>query len=491
MSPSLVLAAPPSQDIHGITGIKGIKATGPFNPALEIKKNFSLFVGQVFRTLNPGQPYLHNWHIDAIAHSLMLALVGKRPRQVINVQPRSLKSIITSVAYPALAIGLDPTCKVMCISYSDDLTRVFSRDFARVVEADWYRQMFPRVRWRKASESEYATTQGGGRLAVAVRGSVTGRGADIILIDDPIKAADAQKESERQALSEWFKNTLSSRLNDKKRGVIALVMQRVHVADLTSDLVAMGFHHLCLPSIAQRDEEIPIAPGLVYARKADEALHPGYEDLETLAAQRRIMGTEAFEAQYLQRPEMPQGNLFKRTYLPVAAAPKDITGRWWVSVDAALTNSAWSDFSAITLGYTLPGPRGPHIYLYDAKRGRWDIDELIRETTVYHDRIRRRYPDVQIEFIVEQTALGVPLTTALKRDGYKVHRQTPTRSKEERAYELLQIFREGRVSLVRQPGKDAWIEPFLAEVLTFPHGRYDDQVDSMMWGVYFSEKWVR
>ena len=124
---------------------------------------------------------------------------------------------------------------------------------------------------------------GGGRFAVAVGGTFTGRGADIIIIDDPLKAADAQSESARRSLNEWYATTLTSRLNDKRTGAIILVMQRLHEDDLAGRLLRdEGWHHLCLPAIAEQDQEIPIGPNAVYRRRKDEVLHPAREPLELL-----------------------------------------------------------------------------------------------------------------------------------------------------------------------------------------------------------------
>ena len=136
------------------------------------------------------------------------------------------------------------------------------------------------MRLAKDTETECVTTKGGGRFAVPVGGSFTGRGADVIIIDDPMKADDAQSEKARRAVNEWYGTTLLSRLDDKGSGAIILVMQRLHEDDLAGKLLRDGgWCHLNLPAIAQEDEEIAIGRGVVHPRRKGEALHPEREPL--------------------------------------------------------------------------------------------------------------------------------------------------------------------------------------------------------------------
>jgi len=114
----------------------------------------------------------------------MLSMTGKSPRLIINLPPRHLKSFIASVALPAYVLGRDPTAKIICISYSDELSRTLARDFRRIVESAWYHRVFPHVRFAKNTENEMATTDGGFRFSTSVGGTLTGRGGDIIIIDD-------------------------------------------------------------------------------------------------------------------------------------------------------------------------------------------------------------------------------------------------------------------------------------------------------------------
>ena len=222
--------------------------TGPSDQRLlraALRQDLGTFTAKVFSTVSPGDDYLHNWHIDAALHALMQIHQGKKRRLIITQPPRSLKSICTSVAFVAWSIGHDPSKRFACTSYSHELAASFARQFRTVVTSDWYRALFPAVRLSKDTETECVTTKGGGQFAVPVGGSFTGRGADVIIIDDPMKADDAQSEKARRAVNDWYATTLMSRLDDKQSGAIILVMQRLHEDDLAGRLLREdGWHHL-------------------------------------------------------------------------------------------------------------------------------------------------------------------------------------------------------------------------------------------------------
>jgi hypothetical protein len=164
-----------------------------------LRADFRAFAHKVFQTLAPGQTYIPNWHIEAIADRLEQVRRGKVRRQIINMPPRSLKSIMSSVAFPAFCLGHDPTRRIICVSYSGDLAKKHSNDFRAVIEAPWYQSAFPatRIGRFKDSEVEIEFTARGFRLATSVGGTLTGRGGDLIVIDDPLKPDDALSETKR------------------------------------------------------------------------------------------------------------------------------------------------------------------------------------------------------------------------------------------------------------------------------------------------------
>jgi predicted phage terminase large subunit-like protein len=189
-------------------------------------------------------------------------------------------------------LGHDPSGQLLCASYVQDLADKLSRDCRRIVASDWYQKLFPATRLSPTRQAvpEFETTALGCRLATSVGGVLTGRGADMIIIDDPLKPEEALSQAQRQAANEWFNHTLYSRLNDKRRGAIVVIMHRLHEDDLAGHVQAQEpWEVVCYPAIAEADEtwliETPLETRWV-ARSRGEALHPEREPLELKRAVR-------------------------------------------------------------------------------------------------------------------------------------------------------------------------------------------------------------
>lgn len=229
------------------------------------RSDFTSFVRRCVHSLAPKATYKHSWHMEAITYHLELARRREITRLMINMPPRSLKSIIASVAFPAFVIGHDPTKRLICVSYGSDLAAKHANDFRAIVTASWYKVMFPHIRISrlKNTESEVLTTQGGFRLATSVGGTLTGRGGDVIIIDDPLKSSDALSDANREHVNEWYNTTLLSWLDDKTSGVLVLIMQRLHEFDLAGTLMRgpERWKILKLAAIAEADETIQIGRG--------------------------------------------------------------------------------------------------------------------------------------------------------------------------------------------------------------------------------------
>jgi len=447
-------------------------------------RDFGVFLRQCFATIYPGKEFLPNWHIDSIVWHLEQAIEGKMPRLIVNLPPRHLKSFIVSVALPAFILALDPTAKVICVSYSDDLAVTLQRDFRRIVESDWYQKRFPHVVALKSTANEFVTTKGGFRYATSVGGTLTGRGGDFIIIDDPMKPEDALSDKIRETTNEWYRNTLLSRLDDKRHGVIIAVMQRLHVNDLTGYIESSGgFKKLSLPAIALKEETIQVCAEGVYTRREGEALQSTREDVKTLERMRQEIGPYVFAAQYQQTPEAPEGALFKKSWFKMVSKPPAIKqeGRLVISVDTASSKSESADFSAIVLVYT---DETGH-YVLHAERDRLDYEEL--QATIM--RYAKKY-NTEATFAVEAAGVGVALISSLRRIGMKCCAVKPKDSKLVRASWILPTVHQGKVHILDMPGRNQWVETFMNEILSFPHGRHDDYVDSFTQAIMWHEKVV-
>src|SRR5712664_1253635 len=222
-----------------------------------LRSDLGYFAQRCFRELNPQAAFLPNWHIEVIAAKLAAVREGKIRRLIINLPPRHLKSLLASIAFPAWCLGHDPSAQILCVSYAQDLADKLARDCRSIMTSPWYRQIFPtRLAPHRQAVQEFITTRQGYRHATSTGGVLTGRGADLILIDDPLKPEEALSQAQRQATNEWYDHTLYSRQNNKQHGAIIMIMQRLHEDDLVGHVFGQEpWEVLSFPAIAEKDDE--------------------------------------------------------------------------------------------------------------------------------------------------------------------------------------------------------------------------------------------
>jgi len=347
-----------------------------------LSQNLLAFTERAFYELHPNASFQDNWHLDVIASSLEACRRGELTRLILNKPPRYLKSHFVSVSFVAFVLGHNPAAKIICASYGQDLSNKHASDCRTVMNAPWYREVFPNTELESPGSSlqELVTTKHGFRLATSVGGVLTGRGADFIIIDDPLRSEEALSESRREAVNHWFDHTLYSRLDDKKRGRIIVVMQRLHADDLMGHVLAMEpWKAIRFPAIADEDEiHVFSTPRGVrrVKRRAGEALHREREPLEVLAQIREVIGEYNFASQYQQDPMPLGGGLVKtawfKTYTTAdVPANFDLIFQSW---DSANKPTELSDYSVCSTW----GVREKHIYLLDVFRKRLGYPELKR-----------------------------------------------------------------------------------------------------------------
>ena len=432
------------------------------------------FIQRSFQTVAPGVGYLDNWHIPAIAYHLDQCLHGDIKRLIITLPPRNLKSICASVAFPAYVLGHDPTRRIICASYANELTSKHARDCRAVMESSWYREVFPKARLnpKKRAELEFETIRQGYRYGTSIEGALTGRGGNFLIVDDPIKPADAMSEPIRKKVKEWFDGTLYSRLDSKKDDVIIIVMQRVHVDDLVGHLLEKGgdWVHLDLPAIADQVHLIPIGENLIHQRNVGNVLHPEREPLEVLEKIKEDMGTFAFSAQYLQRPVPAEGNLIHWKWFGKYAYPPahDADGRIIQSWDTASKAGELNDYSVCTTWLS----KNDKYYLLDVMRERLDYP-FLRKRVI---EMAQRFPVHTV--LIEEKGSGIQLIQDLQhgRTGIRAIGIKPEADKITRMSNQSAVIEARHVIL---PEEAPWLDDFKAEIMAFPNGRYDDQVDSV------------
>ena len=379
-----------------------------------LRHDFAWFAARCFEELNPQTNLAMNWHLEIIAAKLMEVRQGKITRLIINLPPRHLKSLMASIAFPAWCLGHDPSAQILCVSYAQDLADKLARDCRSIMMSPWYRRIFPtRLAAHRQAVQEFITTRQGYRLATSTGGVLTGRGADLIVIDDPLKPEEALSKARRDATNDWYANTLYSRLNDKRRGGIAIIMQRLQEDDLVGHVLGQeAWEVVRFPAIAEADEvhEIETIWGpRRFTRRRDEALHPARESLATLAHIRRTIGEYNFAGQYQQSPAPLGGGLVKEAWFKRYSEREfgESFDRIVQSWDTANKATELSDFSVCTTW----GVRGKNLYLLGLLRQRLEYPALKRAVREQRDLFNASV------VLIEDKASGTQLIQELIGDG--------------------------------------------------------------------------
>ena len=446
-------------------------STAEYRAAL--RADFYSFLVRCFSELNSGASFLPSWHIEVLAAKLQAVRDGRVRRLIVNVPPRHLKSLAASIALPAWLLGHDPTLAIINATYGQDLSDKFARDCRAIMMSHWYQSLFPtRLASSRAPLQELVTANGGSRMATSVGGVLTGRGADLIILDDPLKPSDAMSESRRIACNEWFDGTLYSRLNDKTKGAIIIVMQRLHEDDLVGHVLEQeGWDVVSFPAIAEANERHVIETpfGLKeFFRRAGEALHPDRESQETLAQIRATIGEYNFAGQYQQSPAPAGGGMVKeawfRRYRPedLPASFDQVVQSW----DTASKPTELADYSVCTTW----GLKGPSFYLLNVLRKKLAYPDLKR-AVIEQNRLFN-----PTAILIEDKASGTQLIQELIEGGLsRVTRYAPDGDKIMRLHAQTATIENGFVHL---PTEAHWVAEYLRELTIFPAGRHDDQVDS-------------
>ena len=437
------------------------------------RTDFLMFLRRCLQTVNPDRDYLHNWHIEAMAYEIDRVMRGETNRLIINLPPRYLKSLVFSVIFPAFLLGHYPSRRIVTLSYSKELAAKHAADFRAIVESAWYKRAFPRMQITRSTQDGVHTTKRGYRLVTSVEGGLTGFGGDLIIIDDPQKPVDALSETKRASINNWFTNTLLSRLDNKEDGVIIVVMQRVHMDDLSGYLLnsTTRWRHLCLPAISESEDRIQIGRQEYYERHKGEALHPELESLQTLEDLRQQMSAMDFSAQYQQAPIPIGGNMIKREslrYYDVAPqrSPRDKIIQSW---DTASKTGLQNDYSVCVTALIRDGS----YYVLDVTRGRYDYPRLKALAIELADKYRPT--DIIIEDSAAGTALGQELR-ATSSFRYPVRLIKPEGDKSLRLYVNQAKFDAGKVYFDKNA---AYLSILETELLAFPAGKTDDIVDAL------------
>ncbi len=439
-----------------------------------LRNDLSFFIIRTFLEINPSGSYLHNWHIDLIASKLTDVYMGRCKRLIINIPPRNMKSICASIAFPAWLLGRDPTLRIICASYGQELANKLAIDCRNVMQSNWYQKAFPHTRLSsiRGAVHDFMTTQQGGRMATSVGGVITGRGAEILILDDPIKPDEAFSDVTRERANEWFDGTAYSRLNSKRDGAIIIIMQRLHMDDLVGHVLGKeDWEIVSLPAITEEETIFTfntLQEQETVIRKVGEALHPERESLETLAHIRVMIGEYNFAGQYQQSPVPAGGGMIKTAwlqYLPQDEFPvkfDSIIQSW----DTASKVTELSDYSVCTTW----GIKDKKVYLLNVWRKRVDYPDLKRAALELYNQFK------PTRILIEGKSSGIALIQELKEARiYVAEEYMPEGDKKLRLHQQSIMFESGQITL---PEKAQWLADYEHELTSFPTCKFDDQVDS-------------
>lgn len=447
------------------------------------KSDFLTFAKLAFQTVYPSEKLHEAEFMHVIAYILSRVDQGKEKRLIFNLPPRNLKTFLITICYSAWCLGHNPSKRIIIASYGDDLSQKFLRDIRQILNAPWYKAIFPKtvISQRKNSGSELETTEKGFIFVTSTGSTLTGRGANLIIIDDPMKAADVFSEAHRKRVIDWFHNTLYTRLDSKQDSVLMVVMQRLHEDDLTGFLERYeDFRKISFPAIATQKQKFKIAKNLHYRRDKEELLNPRHETIEALRATKKILGNHGFSAQYQQDPIPFDGTIFKREYFRYfeSIPPYIQDQRIVVSWDTANTASDNSDY---TVG-TVWSMSNHGFFLLEVVRVKEEFDGILRIIDRYIDK----YPGSKL--LIEPAGSGTSIIQMCKSRRIPVQYSQPLDDKITRALRQMAYFEHGLV-LFKQDA--SWLSVLEKELLAFPNGKNDDQVDSITQALLYAERFYR
>ncbi len=422
------------------------------------KEDFLLFVQSVWPEFIAGR------HHKIIAKKFEDIANKKNKRLIVNMPPRHTKSEFASYLFPAWMMGREPRLKIIQTSHTAELAQRFGRKVRNLIDSQDYQNVFPGMELSADSKAagRWETNQGGEYFSAGVGGAITGRGADLLIIDDPHSEQDALSSTALENAWEWYSSGPRQRL--QPGGAIVIVMTRWNTKDITGELIkAQG-----QPKADQW--EIVEFPAIMPSNKP---VWPEYWQLEELESVKASISIAKWNAQWQQNPTAEEGALIKREWWKPWDKPH-MPGLMHViqSYDTAYSRKETADYSAITTwGIFMPDEQTPNIILLDVKKGRWDFPEM---KEIAYDSYKYWEPE---SVIIEAKASGTPLTQELRMRGIPVINFTPSKGNDKlsRVNSVAPLFQSG---VVWYPEGEAWAEELIEECAAFPYGEHDDLVDS-------------
>lgn len=440
-----------------------------------MERNLSEFIKQSWAVIEPNTPYVANWHIDLISEYLQAINNSEILRLVINIPPRHMKSLHTTVFYPAWTWIKCPEKRFIKVSYSDFLSRKYNILCRDVIKSPWYQHNWEnqfKIKEDDDRQNMFKNDHHGLMYSTSTGGTLIGEGGDVIIVDDPQNPRMVNSVIERETSIAFFTNTLQTRLNNPQKGAIIIIMQRLHEQDLTGYILSenLGYHHLCLPAEAEKRTIIhfPIS-GKQIVREEGDILNSERFNKTVLTNLKKAMGSAQYIGQFQQQPSPAEGGLLKRDwwqyYKQAPTQFDEVIQSWDMTFKETISGS-------YVVGQ-IWGRVGANKYLLDQVRDRMDFPTTLSAVR----NLSAKWPQANAK-LVEDKANGPAVIDVLRREVSGLIAVAPQGSKEARVAAISPDVEAGNVHL---PASNImpWIHDFVEECTAFPKATTDDQCDCM------------
>ncbi len=465
------------------------------------RKSLAEFIRQAWHIVEPANKYIHGWHIDAIAEHLEAATRGEIRNLIINIPPRHAKSLLCCVFWQTWVWTTKPESRWLYSSYGENLAIRDSLKCRRIIQSTWYQRNFGNafsLTGDQNQKTRFDNDKTGYRIATSIGGMGTGEGGDFIVVDDPLKQADAHSVAAREAVTDWWDNTMSTRGNNPDKVVKVVIMQRLHEQDLTGHLLekmksdGQQYEHLCLPARYEETSRITSIGWSDPRVEVGQLLWPERFTPTALAGLESSMDRYAVAGQLQQRPSPDSGGIFSKSDWRYWK-PKDVTmppitirldDNEYIEIDAvdlpdefdqmlqswdlAFKDTKSSDFVAGQVW----GCVGASKYMIDYYKERADINKSIRAIATFTDRWPQAYAK-----LIEDKANGPAVIQLLQGKIDGMIAVNPEGGKIARAHAASPSVESHNVYLPH-PALYSWVNGFIDNCAAFPNAAHDDDVDA-------------
>lgn len=450
------------------------------------RQSYYEFFKDAYKALHPGDIYSDNWHIEYLCSQMQneLERIIKREEKkediIINMPFRAAKSLITTIVFPIWCWTVDKTIKFICVSYSGDLALDLAKKSRQLVDTQWFQEFYgEEIKFTTDAIGSLSIKGGGIRYSIGTGGTVTGKGADLIIVDDPINPKKSRSAVERKNAIDFYTGTLYNRLNQPKLGSRIIVMQRLHENDLTGYLLENNknfYKHICIPAeLASKKDYQILSPKELEDNYENGLFWKDRFDRKELNNYAKQMGSVEAAGQLQQRPAPDEGNMVKREWFDIISSESlslDLINHPIVFyIDTAETEKQSGDATGIVCAYK----KENLVYIVNVQEFRKEFYDLVK---LIPEFVRANRYSQNSLIKIEPKSSGKSIVSQLRNTTMLnvVELKSPRDDKVTRLSAITPILEGRRVKFIN----GNWIEPFLDQLCTFPNATHDDMTDAFI-----------